>query len=27
VIIARCQVCYSTFLHEKNLQETDNACC
>ena len=27
MIIARCQVCYSTFLHEQSLQESDNVCC
>lgn len=27
VIVARCQVCQSTFLHEQDLQESDNASC
>ena len=26
MVVARCQVCQSTFLHEDDLQEGDNAC-
>ncbi len=26
VVVARCQVCQSTFLHEDEMQEEDSAC-